>query len=411
MPEPDDWLTAAQAAAHLGVKPATLYAYVSRGQVRRDRGPDGRSRFSLRELDQTARLPRRDRRDATDLSVESAITAIDGGAMFYRGEDVATLAGTRSFEEVAMWLWVGRWMDREVWRPDAGGLRIARRVQAALPDSTLPLDRLRVSAAALGAGDELRFDTSPEAVVVTGRRMIAALVDGLPGEGSDPGPLMVRAGGPFSGSVAARLWSRLAPEPPPAGGLEALNAALVTVADHEMSQSTLAARLAASIDADPYSVVCVGLSALGGALHAVASLAAEGLLDEMESAGSAGRVIGERLRRGDRLPGLGHRLYPDGDPRAVALLDRLRRAFAGSPRLETVEAVLSTTRARGLPAPNVDFALAALAHLAAMRRGSSEAIFAIARVAGWLGHAIEEYASGATFRPRSIYVGVRVPER
>ena len=63
------------------------------------------------------------------------------------------------------------------------------------------------------------------------------------------------------------------------------------------------------------------------------------------------------------------------------------------------------------PAPNVDFALAALAHLAAMRRGSSEAIFAIARVAGWLGHAIEEYASGATFRPRSIYVGVRVPER
>jgi citrate synthase len=264
----------------------------------------------------------------------------------------------------------------------------------------------------LAATDPLRYDTGEAAVVVTGRRLVAAMVDALPRRPHDLPPLRVRPNQPVSASIAGRLWAGLSEARPARGGLEALNAALVLVADHDLSVSTLAARMAASIAADPYAVVSVGLSALGGAMQAVASLAVEDLLVEVSSPERAATAIGERLRRGDRLPGFGHRLYPAGDPRAPVLLEMLRGCWRGHRKLATIEAVLAATGQRGLPAPNIDFTLASLAHLAGMRRGASEAIFGVARSVGWLAHAMEEYERRTSIRPRAIYVGVPTgPER
>ncbi|HXM55211.1 MAG TPA: citrate synthase [Candidatus Dormibacteraeota bacterium] len=405
-------LTAQEAAERLGVKPATLYAYVSRGVLRRERGPDGRSRFALAEVDRLAVRGRRDRPQGAELRIESALTAIEDDAIFYRGEDLFVLARTRPFEEVAQFLWTGELRDVQPWIADPHLLEAAARVQDSLPPTTLPLDRLRVSMPVLAALDPLRYDTGEAAVVVTGRRLIAAMVDGLPRHAEEVPPLRVRPAHPFTGSIAARLWAGLADGRPPRGALEALNAALVLVADHELSVSTLAARMAASIAADPYAVVSVGLSALGGAMQAVASLAAEDLLADVVGPERATAAIGERLRRGERLPGFGHRLYPRGDPRAPVLLELLRRTWRGHRRLAAIEAVLAATGDRGLPAPNIDFTLASLAHLAGMRRGASEAVYAVARSAGWLAHAIEEYDRRTSIRPRAIYVGVPTgPER
>jgi citrate synthase len=405
-------LTAQEAAERLGVKPATLYAYVSRGQLRRERGPDGRSRFALADVDRLARRGRRDRPQGTVLRIESALTAIEDDAIFYRGEDMFLLAVSRTFEEVAQFLWTGELRDVQAWTPDREALEAAVRVQASLPELTLPLDRLRVAMPVLAALDPLRHDTGETAVVVTGRRLIAAMVDGLPRAGDEPPPLRVGRAHPFTGSIAARLWAGLTDARPPPGALEALNTALVLVADHELSVSTVAARMAASIAADPYAVVSVGLSALGGAMQAVSSLAAEDLLAEVDCPERAAPAIGDRLRRGDRLPGFGHRLYPRGDPRAPVLLDLLRACWRGHRRLEAIEAVLAATGERGLPAANVDFALASLAHLSGMRRGASEAVYAVARTAGWLAHAMEEYERRTSIRPRAIYVGVPSgPER
>jgi citrate synthase len=407
-------LTVQEAADRLGVKPATLYAYVSRGLLGRERGPDGRSLFPLVEVDRLARRGRRDRTLASpaELRIESAITAIEDDAIFYRGMDLFTLARSRTFEEVAGFLWTGDIPAARPWPADVATREVSARVQAALPAGALPLDRLRVSVAAVAAADPLRYDTGKAAVVVTGRRLVAAMVDSLPRRPGEIRPLRVLPAHPFPDSIAARLWAGLASPRPPAGGLEALNAALVLVADHELSVSTLAARMAASIAADPYAVVGVGLSALGGAMQAVASLAVEDLLAEVSVPQRAPAAIGERLRRGDRLPGFGHRLYPAGDPRAPVLLDLLRTTWSGSRRLAVMEAVLAATGGRGLPEPNIDFALAALAHLAGMQRGASEAIFGVARTAGWLAHAIEEYERGTSIRPRAIYVGVPIgPER
>jgi citrate synthase len=116
-------------------------------------------------------------------------------------------------------------------------------------------------------------------------------------------------------------------------------------------------------------------------------------------------VIGDRLRWGEQVPGLGHSLYPDGDPRATCLLGWLGRAAAGSDRLAVVAAVVDAVRRRRLPAPNVDFALAALAFVAGMTRGAAETVFAVGRIAGWLAHALEEYQRRTPIRPRARYTG------
>ena len=398
-------LTAKEAAGRLGVKPETLYAYVSRGLLRRVRTPGGPSRFAPAEVE-ALRARSRSGRRVLELPVESALTTVAEDGLFFRGEDSALLATTRAFEEVAQLLWTGAFEELESWRVDAQAARVAASAHQALPADALPLDRLRIAVAALAALDPLRFQTAPEAVAVTGRRLLAATAASLAPE-AEPPPLAVR-GRELRASIAGRLWAGLAAGEPPPGGVEALNAALVLLADHELSVSTLAARMAASIAADPYAVASVGLSALGGAMNAVAALAAEDMLAEVTQPGAAARVVGERLRRGDRVPGFGHRLHPRGDPRAGVLLDAVRSAFD----IAAADEVLAVAAERGLPPPNVDFALAALARGASLRRGAGEAIFGVARCAGWLAHAIEEYAAAAEPRPRPVYVGVPVvPER
>jgi citrate synthase len=392
-------LSTAEAAARLGVKPATLYAYVSRGLLGRERSADGRtSTFDPAELDRLARpgRARRGRRPSTELVVPSALTAIANGLPWYRGLAVPDLAGARGFEEVAEWLWTGRFPDPvPVWHAGGGALRAGRRAQAALPPTALPLERIRVIAAALAAGDELRLELHPGAVTAAGRSLIAGLVDCLP----HPGPA------PEETTIAARLWGGLSPLDPAPGLVGVVDVALVLLADHELAASTVAARVAASVRADPYAVVSAGLATVSGTLHGGASLGIEDLLGEIDRPGDAASVVGARLRRGERLRGFGHRLYPDGDPRARVLLAHLGRAAAGSPRLEVVEAVLETTGRRGLPAPNLDFVLAALAHVSGMTRGAGEAVFAVARTAGWIAHALEEYDRDTPIRPRARYTG------
>jgi citrate synthase len=171
--------------------------------------------------------------------------------------------------------------------------------------------------------------------------------------------------------------------------------------------------MAASVRADPYAVVATGLGAIGGALHAGprpavthggGSLAAETMLAAAREPADAARVVGDLLRRGERIPGLGDPAR-HADPRARVLLDLTRKAAPRSGRYAVAEAVLTETRRRALPEPNADFALATLASVAGMIPGAGEAIFAVSRTAGWIAHAVEEYARSAPLRPRAVYTG------
>ena len=157
--------------------------------------------------------------------------------------------------------------------------------------------------------------------------------------------------------------------------------------------------------ADPYAVVATGLGALGGALHGGAALAAEVMLSLASSPADAPRVVGDLLRRGERIPGFGHFIYKTGDPRAVSLLDLSRNLAPASEHLAVADAVLAEASRRALPEPNIDFALAVLTVVAGMIPGAGETIFAVARTAGWLAHALEEYARDSPIRPRGIYTG------
>ncbi|GAA4629163.1 citrate synthase [Actinoallomurus vinaceus] len=397
-----EWIDAARAAERLGVKPATLYAYVSRGVLRRRRSPDGRrSLFDPAEIEELARRGRPRRPPgASELVIESRVTALGDDRPYYRGRDALDLAGSHDFEAVAEWLWAGEPSSAggDAWRPSPQAVAVARAAQSGLPGETLPLDRLQVITTALAAADPVRLVLDAPAVVALGRRLIAGMVESLPAAGGDADP-------PGGASIAARLWTRLTPQEPRPATVRALNAALVLLADHELASSTLAARIAASVRADPYAVVTAGLGAAGGGLHGGASLGAEAFLAEIPAPERAARVIGERLRRGEGVPGFGHRVYRVRDGRAGCLLDLVRAAAPDHERLAVAETVLAEARGRGLPGVNVDFALATLGAVTGMGRGAGEAIFAVARTAGWLAHALEEYARGTPLRPRAIYTG------
>src|SRR5690348_11878651 len=430
-----DYLTAAEAARRLGVKPATLYAYVSRGVLSRVRAPDGRtSLFGAKEVERLARRGR-PRRPAgvADITVESAITEITGDSLRFRGLDATRLAVNRTFEEVAELLWTGEFRSaREPWRARPAALAAGRAAQAALPAGTLPLERLQVIVPAMAATDPLRLQLDRSAVVAAGRNIIAGMVGclpvppypfGLPGSSatvgpSDPSDLLSRSAtlgtsGP-SGlpgtadtgeQVAGRLWSRLCDRRPEPGLMRALSAALVLLADHELAASTLAARAAASVRADPYAVVGTGLGAMSGALHGGASLGAETLMAAASGPEDVPRVVAELLRRGEKVPGFGHFVYRGGDPRAVLLLDLVRRAAPKSGQLAVADAVFAEVRQKSLPEPNIDFAIATLVRVAGMVRGAGEAIFAVARTAGWIAHALEAYSGPGPLRPRAVYTG------
>jgi citrate synthase len=191
-------------------------------------------------------------------------------------------------------------------------------------------------------------------------------------------------------------------------GIAAIRAALVLCADHELNVSSFTARAVASAAANPYAVVSAGLGALEGVRHGGISLRVESLLQALRRGRNVRAALGERLRRGETIDGFGHPLYRDGDPRAAALLDVLGDAYPRSPELAFVLDTTAAAAALIREQPTIDFALAALARVLRLPAGSPLVLFALGRTIGWIGHAIEQYATGQVLRPRARYVGVPV---
>jgi citrate synthase len=402
------WLDASAAAAKLGVSRATLYAYVSRGLIRSQPWP-GSSRAHGYARDDVERLVQRTeaRRDPTKAAahalewgvpvLESAITFIDGRSLSYRGHDVVTLARTRSVEDVASLIWTGEFGHQ--FRPSAATVAPPQ-----LPRDASFIARAQASLAAAAGQDPSAVDLRPSSVAETGWRILRLLTDAASGArpraAKDEGPIDERL---------ARAW-RTGPR-----GARIIRAALILCADHELNVSSFTARCVASAGSTPYAVVIAGLSALEGFRHGGAGARVEAMLDGMRSdfAGrrpadqerSLRRAVSARLRRGEPIGGAGHPLYPEGDPRARALLDLLREHHAGSAELGYVnafaEAVVSLVR----DLPNIDFALAAFGRVLRLPHGAPLMVFAIGRTIGWIGQSIEQYATGQLIRPRARYVG------
>ncbi|MCY3631991.1 MAG: citrate synthase [bacterium] len=390
----EDWLTSAEAAVRLGVKRATLYSYVSRGLLSRVVDVDGRSsRFDPEEVEHLRSRANRRGEGEVGVLVSTAITQVADGELRVRGRNLIGLSAEARFEEAVDWVWgaeaVGQWPSRD----DAGG--VAHSVQDQLPGTTPMIDRLRVAVSIASATDPLRNDLSASSVRAVGRRVIGLMVDSLPS-----------VAGQRDGDLAERLWCRLAPGRSNARQRAVLNRALILLLDHGLASSTLGVRVAASVRADPYSSVAAGLGILGGRLHGAASAPVHQIFQEAVTSGDPAGALGEAQRRTGRTPGFGHSIYRRNDPRCSALMESITGAWASHEHLPLVLTVQSLASERTDAPATIDFALGAMTFLAGMRPEAGEAIFAIARTAGWIAHALEEYEEDPLrFRFRARYTG------
>jgi citrate synthase len=376
-----DLVNARTAAERLGVDVRTLYAYVSRGALRRVPGPDGRSsRYDSDELELLARRsrPRTLPRPAAsiDLVIATRVSTVTDGIVRYRGTDVLDLVKAgEPFERVADLLWrAGPAGSDGGWRLPGPGERPA----VPLPDEIPVLHRFAIAVAAMtGASTvDVAAVTSTPDWPSCGRRVIGCLIDASASPSPDVGHLGA------DGTVAGRLWRRWSPLPPTAARVRALDIALVLLAEHELALSTLSVRVAASARATPASCLLAGLSTLSGSLH-----------------GGAARTVHDKLAaREPVVTGFGHPVHRHGDPRVTPLLDAVYDVAADEDR-----ALIENAR-RAAPRPlNADFALGALTYAARMPAEAATAIFAIARVAGWIAHAAEEFDEPPLrFRGRAV---------
>ncbi|HHH12114.1 MAG TPA: citrate synthase [Sorangium sp.] len=429
MPPADDWLDAAQASQRLGVKRATLYAYVSRGLVR-SRARTGSRRRGYAAAD-IARLQARSEARGGHRAVaagalrwgepvlDSKLTRIDAAGHCYRGYAALELAQRCSFEQVAELLWGGALPDEVSWPLERGGCVTLAPVLSRMP-AGLPLARLRLALALLshrhttravagaahaaarlpaGEGEHTAYGSNEHSTtLVLTRRLMRQLVLALATTDQR------RTAAQRQTSLAASLLAALG-RPLRRSAVAATDAALILLADHELNVSSFAARVAASAQADVFACISAAAATISGARHGGMSLRIEQLLAEVAAPERAASVVRGRLRAGESLPGFGHRLYAGGDPRAAPLLQWARRLAPRQRQRRIVEALVGAMELAGAAKPSVDIGLVALASALRLGAGGGQVLFAVGRIAGWVAHVLEQREAGYLMRPRARYVG------
>lgn len=399
------YLTAKEAAQVLGISVATVYAYVSRGLIRSEAtGEKSRVRRYRREDVEALRSRKEVRRNPAKAVesalhfgapvLESAITLIQNGRLYYRGHDALALAVSRSFEEVAALIWRDHFATEGLFPVD-----VVMPTWVAPMTDLPPIESFQALLPLAAVQDLGAYDLSATAVPHTGARIVSLLT------------AAVTKQMPVTGIAAALQQAWVSPRltglsPEKARAL--LDTALILCADHELNVSSFTARCVASAASTPYGVVLAGLAALQGAKHGGYTARVEALFREAGSVAGAQTAVLGRLRRGEAIPGFGHKLYPEGDPRACLLLQQVQ---ASCPDVEAVAlaSALETAvqQSIGLQ-PTVDFGLVTLAYAMQLPAHAALTLFALGRTVGWIGHALEQYQVDQIIRPRARYTGVVV---
>ncbi|HEX3864354.1 MAG TPA: citrate/2-methylcitrate synthase [Stellaceae bacterium] len=389
-------LSARETADRLGVKLDTLYAYVSRGLLRSVEISGSRERhYDIGDVERfrTARGgPRQMRAQAEALMpvIGSAICLIENHRLYYRGQDALHLADTATLEDAAALLW----SDGEADFAAGEGARPPGLPSAAKTAGLI--ERCQMRLAALSATDLAALDLSRAGVIRTGRLIVAELASCVGAAVPSPAPAHHRL---------AESWNLNA------AGTDLIRRCLVLLADHELNASTFVARCVASTGATPYAAVSAALAALSGRFHGGASARAEALFHGLTGNGGvagdtdAMTVMAARLARDEALPGMGQPLYPDGDPRATAILAAARVAVPA--QAAWIDRITAAAMRLTGQHPNVDFGLAAAATALGLPQGAALGLFVVARSVGWIAHAIEQYDSHVLIRPRARYIGRR----
>lgn len=376
----DDWLSAKDALAALGIKRQSLYAYVSRGLLRATPDPDDPrkslyARHDVNALEARKRRPRGRAEVAAgaiawgDPVLESGISTVRDGQLYFGAERAIDLAETARLEDVAAKHW-----------------NVLVRFEANTP-STIP-----DSANAKARGFSYLAEAASDAPATLGRTVEAlAKADAFT---LLSGFADAMIGGHYQGAIHARLATHWRLDERQG---DLVRRALVLLSDHELNPSTFAVRVAASTGTSLAAAALAGYATLNGPKHGDASTSALAFMREAMSAGDVAHLVGKYAAQGVYTMGFSHNLYPEGDPRAANLL----QALSTPDRLS--EVISETARITG-HAPNIDAALSVLTISLDLPDDAPFCLFAIARMAGWLGHAMEQVTSGQLIRPRATFV-------
>jgi citrate synthase len=388
----DILLSSAEAARYLGVSRQTLYAYVSRGWVRSEAGDSSRSRRynrldleRLRQRKEVRSEPTKKLTTALSWGVpllETELTLIDEGQLYYRGRSAIELARSERFSSVVQWFWNQDQPFQLL--TDGTGFKNPR-------PRSLPLGEFQRYLLELSDRDVGGYDLSVPNALSTGWRIMELFLQCL-----------VRRSDVRLEDATEQLQKAWAPKSPDLD--ELLNAALILCMDHELNASSFTARVVASAESSLYEVVLAGLCALRGHRHGGMSLLCYQLMTDLESTNTLRTTLVEWQREKGFVPGFGHPLYPTGDVRAKALLQMLKKTRVGQGQAKVVAQAVQVLR----KPPTIDLALAALARAYGLPASSPFTIFALGRIAGWIGHAIEQHRQGGLIRPRARYIG-RMP--
>ncbi len=388
------YLTAREASTELAISPATLYAYVSRGLIRSEPTADSRNKRyraedvrALKERRAPSPEPRGLRNFDADLPVmDSSISTITEDGPIYRGVNCIDLAESDTLEHAATLLWdsssVNPFSDDNCPAMSEPMCAIAKAAGAAAP-----IDRTIAVLALAAEADPRAFTRAADGRAMIGGRILRLVVGTMLNSQPSAEP---------AHRHIARVWA-----PSNKAAPDLIRRALVLLADHELNASTFTVRCAASTGLNLYDAMIAGLAALKGPRHGGAGVLAAQLVRTLVDVDAAS-VIRERVALGERFAGFGHGVYKNGDPRAYALLDALKRA--GAPERFTSEIPERVLEATGEFA-NIDYALAVLTHMLRLPLGRELALFAMARTVGWVAHASEQLRQGGLIRPRARYVG------
>ncbi|TFW18017.1 citrate synthase family protein [Duganella callida] len=402
------WMTAAEALHVLNVRPQTLYASVSRGKIRARPDADD-PRRSLYHRDDVLRMARRanGRRKVEAVSTQamqygdpvlpSAISTALDGRLLYRGHDAITLADTASLEDIAALLWQCDTAGGASGNNSApaggcaaaaaGSLVTARTdtfaVQAVpAPSARSALEDGLLALARRSAIDPPSLGRPVADLRVEAATVVTALVDAIAGPAAAPHAAISRR--------LAGCWNAQPHE-------DLLRRALVLMADHELNASTFACRVAISTGASLAAGVLAGFTTLTGPLHGGAAREFALLAAQARQSGAA-QAVHEWLADRHALPGFGHPLYPDGDPRAQALIKLL-------PKMEPYASLASAAELQAGELPNIDYALSLLTASCGLPDEAPFVLFAVGRCVGWLAHALEQVQANRLIRPRARYTG------
>ncbi|MBS3021246.1 hypothetical protein DJFAAGMI_04010 [Comamonas sp. PE63] len=404
MPSSSPWLQAAEAAAMLGVQRASLYSYASRGLLKAQRLAGRRGTVYL--LSDVQRLVRQRQavRNPAQLAqstldwgqavLDSAITLVRDGQLYYRGHSAVQLAQSATLEETAMLLWQqGSAGPAGVDEPPAmrGARHMPRCAAQALATwfgmATVPGNHL----ALLHCMGDVLLGLPPPASASSSK------------PSAQPVTLV-----PLHQRLAAS-WQIDADADANVDAANVLRSALVLCADHELNASSFAARVVASTGASLHASVGAGLAALSGPLHGGMTQHISAHWEEWHGrppktplAASLLALL-EATQTGQTphyLAGFGHPLYPSGDPRSAYLLALLP---FDSQRENLIDQVHATT---GLH-PSLDYSLVAIERALRLPPGAAFVLFALGRTAGWIAHALEQQATGQLIRPRAQYTGAQ----